>query len=449
VASRRAAAVVWFRRDLRTADHPALLAAVAEAGAVGASVAPLFVAEPALLAGSGANRRAFLAECLTGLGEGLDGSLCLRRGPAAEEVAAFAEEVGADTVFATGDCTPYGRRRDAAAARELAEHGRTLALVGSPYAVSPGRVRTAGGSPYRVFTPFRRGWEATGWTAPSAPPRGARWHRGHPTATVGEVGAPPSSPDLPPGGEASGQRVAEEFLAGAVDRYDRDRDRPDHPGTSRLSPHLRFGTVHPRQLLAGLGSSPARATFRSELAWREFYADVLWHHPDSAWEPLAPAGRHLRWDEGPEADRRFEAWATGRTGFPLVDAGMRQLRAEGWMHNRVRMLVASFLVKDLHLDWRRGARHFLEWLVDFDLASNNHGWQWVAGTGTDAAPFHRVFNPTLQAERFDPDGGYVARYVPEAGGFGYPAPMVDHAEERTEALARWEEARAALAAGEG
>jgi deoxyribodipyrimidine photo-lyase len=158
-------------------------------------------------------------------------------------------------------------------------------------------------------------------------------------------------------------------------------------------------------------------------------------------------GRYLRWDQGDEADRRFEAWATGRTGFPLVDAGMRQLRLEGWMHNRVRMLVASFLIKDLHIDWRRGASHFMTWLVDGDLASNNHGWQWVAGTGTDAAPFHRVFNPARQAERFDPDGAYVQHYVPEAGGFGYPPPIVDHAAERVEALSRWEEARAALAAG--
>jgi deoxyribodipyrimidine photo-lyase len=183
------------------------------------------------------------------------------------------------------------------------------------------------------------------------------------------------------------------------------------------------------------------------VAWREFYADVLWHRPDSAWTSLSPVGAHLRSDTGPDADARFEAWTRGRTGYPLVDAGMRQLLAEGWMHNRVRMLVASFLVKDLHLAWQRGAAHFLDLLIDGDLASNNHGWQWVAGTGTDAAPFYRIFSPERQAERFDPDGAYVTRYVPEFGTSAYPGPIVDHAVERVEALARWEEAKEAAGAG--
>jgi len=176
---------------------------------------------------------------------------------------------------------------------------------------------------------------------------------------------------------------------------------------------------------------------------------VLWHRPDSAWQPLNPVGEHLRWDVGPEADARFEAWVAGRTGFPLVDAGMRQLAATGWMHNRVRMLCASFLVKDLHIDWRRGASHFMHLLIDGDLASNNHGWQWTAGTGTDAAPFYRVFSPDRQAERFDPAGAYVARWVPEYGAPGYPEPIVDHGVERVEALARWQEAKDAVAAAEG
>ena len=202
---------------------------------------------------------------------------------------------------------------------------------------------------------------------------------------------------------------------------------------------------HVRTLLADLGQGPGEQALAREIAWREFYADVLWHRPDSAWEPLVPAGAHLRVDSGPEADARFRAWAEGRTGYPLVDAGMRQLAAEGWMHNRVRMLTASFLVKDLHLDWRRGAAHFMDLLVDGDLASNTHGWQWVAGTGTDAAPFHRVFSPDRQAERFDPDGAYVARWVPEFGTAAYPDPIVDHAVERSEALDRWQEAKDATA----
>jgi deoxyribodipyrimidine photo-lyase len=440
--------VFWFRRDLRLTDNPALSAAADHAAARGGSVAPLFVADPHLLVRAGANRRSFLAGSLSALDRDLDGSLTLRHGPSTRAVVAFAAEVGADTVFATGDCTPYGRRRDAAVAQSLAAAGRTLALLGSPYAVAPGRVLTGDGRPYRVFTPFERAWSDHGWPAPAAAPSPARWLEVEADVAMGDIGAEPESPSLPAPGEAAASRALEIFLDGPADSYDSDRDRPDRPGTSRLSSYLRFGSIHPRQILQRLGHSPSARTFRSELAWREFYADVLWHHPGSAWEPLLPVGRHVRWDSGPMADRRFEAWAAGQTGYPLVDAGMRQLRAEGWMHNRVRMLTASFLVKDLHIDWRRGARLFLDRLVDGDLASNNHGWQWVAGTGTDAAPFHRVFNPLRQAERFDPDGSYVRRYVPEVGSPTYPAPIVDHAAERLEALERWQEAKLALAAGE-
>jgi deoxyribodipyrimidine photo-lyase len=438
--------VLWFRRDLRTADHPALLAAVDEAGAGG--VAPLFVVDEALVGPAGANRRAFLAGSLTDLDAQLEGALALRAGRPEEVVPAFAAEVGARTVYATGDTAPFGRRRDARVASALEAAGLRLDLVGSPYAVSPGRVRAGSGLPYRVFTPFRRSWEAVGWPAPRDRPHRARWLAAGSTVPVGALGTEPEASSLPPAGEAAAHAALDSFLQGPVRRYGDDRDRPDHEGTSRLSPYLRFGSVHPRQVLARLPAGPGSEVFRSELAWREFYADVLWHHPASAWAPLLPVGAHLRWDTGSRADERFEAWATGRTGFPLVDAGMRQLRAEGWMHNRVRMLTASFLVKDLHLDWRRGARLFLDLLVDGDLASNNHGWQWVAGTGTDAAPFHRVFNPVLQAERFDPEGAYVRRYVPEVDGFGYPAPIVDHAAERAEALLRWDEAKLALAAEE-
>ncbi len=438
--------MIWYRRDLRTADHPALLAAVDAASGTGAAVAPLFVVDGALTASSGSNRRCFLAGSLTDLDGQVEGSLALRAGRPEEVVPAFAAEVGARLVFATGDTAPYGRRRDARVAAALAASGAELALVGSPYAVSPGRVRAGGGHPYRVFTPFRRGWEAHGWSAPSTAPTGVRWRAAASEVTVEALGTTAESPSLPVPGRGAAEDALEAFLAGPVGRYGDERDRPDHEGTSRLSPYLRFGTLHPRQILARLPDGPGSGAFRSELAWREFYADVLWHRPESAWEPFQAVGSHLRWDTGVLADERFGAWVAGRTGFPLVDAGMRQLRDEGWMHNRVRMLTASFLVKDLHLDWRRGARHFLDLLVDGDLASNNHGWQWVAGTGTDAAPFHRVFNPTLQAERFDPDGVYVRTYVPEVDGSGYPAPMVDHATERVEALRRWEEARLSLGA---
>jgi len=260
--------------------------------------------------------------------------------------------------------------------------------------------------------------------------------------------------------------VLDRFLESRVTSYDQQRDRPDVPGTSRLSVHLKYGTVHPRTVLAGLGRTKGEATFRNELCWREFYADVLWNRPDTVSHAFNPAMSAMQVDEGPEADRRFEAWAAGRTGYPLVDAGMRQLQAEAWVHNRVRMIVASFLVKDLHLDWSRGARLFLDRLVDGDLASNHHGWQWVAGTGTDAAPYFRIFNPVVQSKRFDPDGTYLATYLPELAGLppaqrhepwlaraagadldGYPAPIVDHAAERQEALRRYADMRADAAPG--
>jgi deoxyribodipyrimidine photo-lyase len=437
------AVVVWFRRDLRLADHPALQAAADEARTLGRSLLGLFVVEEGLLATGGPNRRAYLARTLAALDGALDGRLVLRRGRPEAVVPQVAAEVSASTVHATGDCAPYGRRRDARVAEALAGDDRRLVRTGSPYAVSPGRVLTGDGGPYRVFTPFRRAWAAHGWPAPTDAPAGVRW------AQAGRELAPadlePDAGDitatLPTAGEAAATDLSGAFLGGPFATYDEDRDRPDLAGTSRLSPHLRFGAIHPRQILDRVPAGTSGDVFRSELAWREFYADVLWHRPDSAWAPLSPVGAHLRTDTGPEADARFAAWVAGRTGYPLVDAGMRQLSAEGWMHNRLRMLTASFLVKDLHLPWQRGAAHFLDLLVDGDLASNNHGWQWVAGTGTDAAPFYRVFSPDRQAERLDPAGAYVARYVPEHGTPDYPAPIVDHAVERAEALDRWQEAK--------
>ena len=409
---------------------------------------PLFIVEDGLLATGGPNRRAYLARTLAALDDELDGALTLRRGRPEVVVPAVAAEVGSATVYATGDCAPYGRRRDDRVAAALSEHGRRLVRVGSPYAVAPGRVLTGAGNPYRVFTPFHRAWLTHGCPDPAGPPPGVRWSPADPELAPVDLEPDPDAVTarLPAAGERAAEHLLARFLDGAAGTYDADRDRPDLDRTSRLSPHLRFGTVHPRSVLARIPAGRGGEAFRTELAWREFYADMLWHHPESAWAPLSPVGHHLRCDIGPEADGRFDAWAEGRTGYPLVDAGMRQLLAEGWMHNRLRMLVASFLVKDLHLEWQRGATHFLDHLIDGDLASNNHGWQWVAGTGSDAAPFHRVFSPVRQAERFDPHGDYVARYVREYGTPAYPDPIVDHATERREALSRWEEARVAAAA---
>jgi deoxyribodipyrimidine photo-lyase len=449
-------AVLWFRRDLRLADHPAVLAA---ADAAPRALA-LFVLDDRLLGPAGAPRLAFLAGCLRSLSEALDGRLLVRRGEPARVVAEVAREVGARTVHASTDAGPYGRDRDARVAAALAADGARLECTGSPYAVTPGRVRKADGEPYRVFTPFHRAWLEHGWRAPAESGADSTDWLTPPAALREELPPVPEEvPALPEPGEAAGLVRWREFAESSLDGYRGDRDRPDRDGTSGLSPYLKFGCLHPRTLLAELPSGTAAETFRSELAWREFYADVLLHRPDTARSNADRRFDAMPLDSGPAADLAFGAWCEGRTGFPIVDAGMRQLLAEGWMHNRVRMIVASFLVKDLHLPWWRGARHFMRHLVDGDLASNQHGWQWVAGSGTDAAPYFRIFNPVAQGEKFDPDGDYVRRYVPELRGVpgravhqpwrlpggppaGYPAPIVDHAVERVEALARYEVVKA-------
>ena len=443
---------MWFRRDLRLSDNPALAAAVREAGPAG-EVVPLFCVDRRLVAPSGAVRLAFLAGCLDALAGAVDGALVVRRGSPATTVTALAREVGAERVFVAEDFGPYGAARDRAVEAALALHGIELVRVGSPYAVPPGEVVNKSGDPYKVFTPFSRAWRAHGWPDPIPAPRSVRWAAGLDSDGF------PSVPldaglELPPPGEAAAKLAARRFYDTHLADYADARDRPDLDGTSRLSPYLKWGCLHPRQLLAKLGQGTGDEAFRNELCWREFYADVLWHRPDTVRQAFDPAMRAMEVDGGAGTDEPFRAWCDGRTGFPIVDAGMRQLLGEGWMHNRVRMIVASFLVKDLHLDWTRGARWFLRHLVDGDLASNQHGWQWVAGTGTDAAPYFRIFNPISQGERFDPHGDYVRRWVPELrdvagkavhqpwklpGGppDGYPAPLVDHADERAEALRRY------------
>ncbi len=453
--------ILWFRRDLRLADNAALHAA-ARRGPVLAT----FVLDPVLLGRSGGPRRAYLAGCLAALDADLrarGAGLELVAGDPAVELPALAARTGARGVVAAEDFGPYGRRRDAAVAAALAAAGRGWRLAGSPYAVEPGTVRTKTGTPYRVFTPFLRAWQLEPVGDPLPVPD-VTWVD---PPDPGAVALPrePADRTLPEPGEAAALARLDAFVAaGGLDRYAERRDLPGVPGTSRLSADLRWGTLHPRTVLARLGAGEGHQVFRSELAWREFYADVLFHQPASAWSSLQPAMARMRHDDGPVADERFAAWAEGRTGYPIVDAGMRQLLAEGWMHNRVRMIVASFLVKDLHLPWQRGARHFMDHLVDGDLASNNHGWQWAAGTGTDAAPYFRIFNPVSQSQRFDPDGTYIRRYVPElahvptrdlhapwlgrsGAPLGYPPPIVDHATERAESLARYAEVTAARQEG--
>jgi len=446
--------ILWFRRDLRLSDHPALLEAVDAAGGDG-EVLALFCIDDALWGPSGDNRRAFLVGCLTALDADLGGRLVVRRGNPVTIIPTVAKACDATQVFVSADFGPYGTERDDSVEAALLGSQRELVRVGSSYAVEPGSVRNGSGDPYKVFTPFSKAWSAHGWPSPSQAPRSVHWATG--VASDGIPEAPKTDAELPEPGEAAAKKVARRFWDRHLDGYDEQRNDPGADATSRLSPYLKWGCIHPRQLLFKLGASQAERTFRNELAWREFYADVLHHRPDTVRHAFNGdmAGMEV---DGRGTAERFAAWCGGRTGYPIVDAGMRQLAAEGWVHNRVRMLVASFLVKDLHLDWTRGARFFMEHLVDADVASNQHGWQWVAGTGTDASPYFRVFNPTLQGTKFDADGTYVRRWVPELATVadryvhhpwddpaglpaGYPAPIVDHLEERGETLRRYDVVR--------
>lgn len=440
--------MLWFRRDLRLLDNPALLAAHAAAQADGDDrVVPVFVIDPALWDPAGPVRRAYLAESLRSLDTALGGALVVAHGDPVRIVPELTASASAHSVHIAEDFGPYGRKRDLAVEQALPI---PLVRTGSAYAVSPGRVVKDDGTPYRVYTPFWRAWERHGWRAPAdTPPADIRWWRSTPGDGIPEVSDP--GVPLPPAGEDAAWQRWTTFHANGLAAYAERRDRADLSGTSALGHHLRWGEIHPRSLLAELG--PDDEVFRKELCWREFYADVLFRNPDSARHSLDTRfDTRMRWAQGSDADAAFTAWAEGRTGFPFVDAGMRQLRAEGWMHNRVRMVVASFLVKDLHLPWQRGAQEFMRWLRDGDLASNAHGWQWTAGSGTDASPFYRVFNPIAQGLKFDPDGEYVRRYVPELrhlvgktvhepwatlDGYshGYPEPIVDHKAEREVALA--------------
>ncbi len=444
---------MWFRRDLRLADNPALVAA-----SESDSVTPLFVVDSKLFANAGGPRQNYLVAALQSLDASMGNGLVLRHGDPVIEVARLAKEIGATSVFATGDCSPIGIQRDRNVELALKQVGVAFRAVATPYAIAPGTVRNGSGNPYKVFTPFRNTWAAHCWPEPSGNAsltwRGAPEVQcdGYPEAssvTSGILDAIRATAS-----EQSAHQRLEEFVNEWADSYVENRNLPAIDGTSRLSAALHFGILHPRQILAKLNRDPGANTVRSELAWREFYADVLWHQPTSAYQCLNPAMEAMECDTDARALSQFQAWCKGETGFPIVDAGMRQLLTTGWMHNRVRMITASFLVKDLHLPWQWGARHFMRHLIDGDTASNSHGWQWVAGSGTDASPYYRVFNPTTQSERFDPAGDYIRAYVPELselsnsaihaptakGGsapLGYMYPVVDHDEERRESLRRY------------
>jgi deoxyribodipyrimidine photo-lyase len=483
-------ALVWFRRDLRADDHAALYHACRAAREVFCA----FVFDTDILAPlPRVDRRVeFIRDSLVDLDgqlralgrlhAGADAGLIVRHGPAATELPRLAAQLGAQAVFAAHDDEPAALARDAAARGHLADVGCLLHTVKDHVVFERDEILTATGTPYSVFTPYKNAWlrkldpfhlraypvaRHAACLAPWPPAAGVR---GIPA--LAEIGFAPT--DLPqlrlPTGSAGAQDLLADFLE-RIDDYGRARDLPAVKGPSYLGPHLRFGTVSIRRLASeawqrAQGGSRGAEVWLGELIWRDFYHQVLHHHPRVVGHAFRPEYDAIKWEHGKHADALFAAWCEGRTGYPLVDAAMRQLTRTGYMHNRLRMVSASFLVKDLGIDWRRGEAWFARWLNDFDLASNNGGWQWAASTGCDAQPYFRIFNPVAQSEKFDPQGRFVKRYVHElaaldapaihapwkarpleleaAGlvlGRDYPEPIVDHDAARRRTLERFALAR--------
>jgi len=509
----------WHRRDLRPADNVGL-AEAADAAAESApatptsptdapaadAVVPLFVLDDALLAHAGPPRVAFLLEALASLRAWYrerDSDLLVVRGDPRDLVPALATELGADRVTWNRDYSRIARDRDAAVRRELADLDVDRASYEDAVCHAPGSILTGEGEHYSVFSYYYRKWADRDPGEPPEPPdeevladRDAIAGFAErdddlagpgtgPLPTLSDLDVPEPTADVQSGTRADGRERLEAFCDGPIYEYDDLRDDPAADATSRISAHLSFGTLGPRETLAAAETAIAEApneearenadeqsssspgsqarqnaeAYRRQLAWREFYAQVLADNPEMPSEPLTEFPNPIEWREDPEA---LQAWKDGETGYPIVDAGMRQLRVEAWMHNRVRMIVASFLTKDLLLDWRAGLAWFRRRLVDHDPANDAGGWQWAASVGVDAQPYFRVFNPTTQGERHDPDAEYIKRYVPELRDVEsdvihdwtelsetqrrntapeYPAPIVDHAERREEAIAAFERAR--------
>ncbi|MEV7277860.1 deoxyribodipyrimidine photo-lyase [Streptomyces sp. NPDC093111] len=415
--------VVLYTSDLRVHDHPPLRAAVQGAR----EVVPVFVRDPAVdRAGFAApNRLAFLADCLADLDRGLarrGGRLVVREGDTVSEVLALVREAEADEVHLAAGVTAFARARETRLREALEGDGRRLYVHdGVVTVVPPGDVLPHGSDHFAVFTPYHRRWAAEPVRAPLPAPKEVRVPPGVRSAALPRRSEVPDvSPGLAAGGETEGRGRLASWLAAHVDTYEEGHDDLAGDLTSRLSPHLHFGTLSATEAVQRArrrGGAGADAFVR-QLCWRDFHHQVLAARPEAATEDYRP--RHDRWRRGADAEADLAAWREGRTGYPVVDAAMRQLAHEGWMHNRGRLLTASFLTKTLRVDWREGARHFLGLLVDGDIANNQLNWQWAAGTGTDTRP-NRVLNPVRQGRRYDPDGGYVRRWVPELAGLEGPA----------------------------
>lgn len=457
--------VWWIRRDLRLIDNQALTAALQ----AGDSVLPVFVIDPFLIRSAliGEKRLAFLFSSLRSLDENLrrlGSRLVIRQGNPTSQLRQLVNEMSADGVYAESDYSPYARQRDTRVASVV-----PLQLVGFPSVHPAGAVAKQDGQPYTVFTPFCNAWKCLPFPA-SIIPAPERINTPKPVFSL-EIPFLPESllPTQFPPSEADAQFRLERFTQGdepGIYRYADERNFMNEDGTSQLSPYLKFGLLSARQAalaaMTALTHAPHPSGYKSaetwlnELIWREFYLNISYHFPFVHKTSFRPEMRKIRWTNNQE---EYSAWCSGLTGYPVVDAGMRQLLATGWMHNRARMIVASFLTKDLLIDWRWGERWFMQHLIDGDPASNNGGWQWTAGTGTDAAPYFRIFNPITQGQKFDPDGEFIRHWVPEviqvpqeyihtpwamperiqqqAGcriGVDYPAPIVDHAWARQRAL---------------
>jgi deoxyribodipyrimidine photo-lyase len=457
----------WHRRDLRAADNRGL-AAAADAD----TIVPVFVFDNDVLAHAGAPRVRFMLDALAALRSWYrdrDSDLVVARGDPREVLPSLAAEFDAGTVGWNRDYSGLAAERDAAVRRALDDAGVVRSAVHDAVHHEPGSITTNAGETYSVYSYFWKKWRdrEKADPYPEPDPDSLAAVEGDPLPSVTDLGFEEPEADVQSAGTEAARDCLDEFTAGDIYRYDEARDYPVEAATSRLSPHLKFGTIGVRELYAATEAAMADAEgdeaesvaeFQSQLAWREFYTHVLADSPEVVTENFKEYDNAIEWRDDEE---ELRAWKEGRTGYPIVDAGMRQLRDEAHMHNRVRMIVASFLTKDLLVDWREGYAHFRDRLADHDTANDNGGWQWAASTGTDAQPYFRIFNPMTQGERYDPDAEYIATHVPELRGLDaetvhgwhelsdaereatadYPHPIVDHSERREAAIEMFEAAR--------
>jgi deoxyribodipyrimidine photo-lyase len=455
--------IVWFRRDLRVEDNLPLHQACLDSD----QIIPVFVFDDGILArpDTGAARVIFILDALNVLDKNLQrigGRLIVRRGPADTELVKACEEYGAQGVYFQEEYEPYGRERDRKAREALEPAGKMFSCFPGLTVVEPAKLLSQAGTPYTVFSPYKRVWFDRPLQSPVGKPSKI--------AVPQEIGSLklPSADEIgyrtdqkfDCGGEDAALHLLQRFVKEGLAEYETKRDALSADGTSKLSRHLHFGTISVRKIVDTVRGRPGSEPFIAEIAWRDFYMQILYHFPYVEHGPFKRQFGSIAWDDD---QKKFDAWCKGRTGYPVVDAAMRQLNQEAWMHNRARMIVASFLTKDLLINWQKGERYFMQKLVDGDLAANNGGWQWAAGTGTDAQPYFRIFNPEAQGEKFDPNGEYVRRYVPELTkipnkvihspwklskkeqefcgcvlGEDYPLPVVDHATQRIEAIKRYQ-----------